>query len=75
MPLKLLLKSPPHSYFYENDKVKMYINQTVSKGGRYSLAVECYDVNDLDSFTELVIMSADPETAQKIAKTVCCTDS
>ncbi|MBO5572390.1 MAG: hypothetical protein J5926_06745 [Ruminococcus sp.] len=73
--LETPLKVEPHSYFYENDKVKMYIDQYASKGGRYSLAVECCDVNDLNSFTELVVMSTEPETAQKIAKTVCCTDS
>ena len=61
----------PHTYFYETDKSKLFITQTVSMGGRYQLSLNCYDVDAPDIYRQLVILSDDPVIAQEMAKTVC----
>ena len=68
--LETPLEVEEHKFYYENSDDKMFITQSASKGGRYSLAVECYSADDLDSHKVLVIMSAEPDLAQKIVKTV-----
>ena len=57
-------------YYYDNGNMKSFITQTTGKNGAYELILEVYDVNDLDNWQNVIILSKDPEVARQIAKTV-----
>ena len=57
-------------YYYDNGNMKSFIMQTIGENGAYELNLEVYDVNDLDNWQNVIILSKDPEVARQIAKTV-----
>lgn len=57
-------------YYYDNGNMRSFVTESANKNGAYELDLEVYDVNDLNSWQNVMIISKGPEMARQIAKTI-----